>query len=77
VIDGKCAPCPNDKPLFSLETKACAACPIGTKFDVATHKCVSSDVTYKPNASAGTPKVILGETQSQKDIDAYFSGNGT
>lgn len=34
-------------------------------------------MTFKPNTSAGTPKVILGATQTQKDIDTYFSVNGT
>ena len=78
VIAGKCAPCPADKPLFSLETKTCSACPSGTKFDVATQKCVAGTApAFKPNLSSGSPKVLLGANQTQKDIDAYFSGNGT
>jgi hypothetical protein len=32
---------------------------------------------FKPNLSSGSPKVLLGDSQAQKDIDAYFSGNGT
>jgi hypothetical protein len=74
-----CISCKGTTPIFNTSSSACTACPDGTKFNNATHKC--DPLPNVTNIATGAPYVGPNPVTSANDVPCpgatpYFNGTG-